>query len=494
MKRIKVDEQSSFLLGAICISLLIFNNGFYLFFPVFIIYILLYRLQQPYKPGIFSLIAIQHFLQIAAAVWLCNFLEKDINYNTPSRSTAVIASSIGLCFLLSPIIYYQNKIPPQTIESLKQWVNQFSIEKVMYAYIVSFFVASFLGSIAFVFGGLSQIIISLVKVKWVLFLLFGYMCYLKKEKFNIFYFFIVFEFINGFLGFFSDFKTVIYFLVVLLFSLVEKLNFKQVFSAVMISVVLGFFALVWTNIKGDYRSFLNGGKKSQAVLVERGEAFDKLVDLSLNVNNEGLNGSIVNLLDRLQYTYHFAKTIDRMPSVLPFENGANWLLSLEFTTTPRILNPDKPNYDATEKTKKYTGLKYAGRKQGASFSLGYFPDCFIDFGIYGMMVMLFAIGVMYMYIYAYLLRKSSKNLVFNYAVVGAFFLEFNALEMDSTYLLGRLFSSIVTFFVLVKFFFPWLINYLSIGVEKVEKKVLMPGTDGELASAATVETPTTSPK
>ena len=79
-----------------------------------------------------------------------------------------------------------------------------------------------------------------------------------------------------------------------------------------------------------------------------------------------------------------------------------------------------------------------------------------------MMFMLLAIGTLYAIIYKYLLRKSSKNLIFNYAVVSAFFLEFNALEADSTYLLGRLFSSFVTFYLLIHFFFPWLIKYISI--------------------------------
>lgn len=469
MKAIKVDEQSSFLLVVICLSLLLFNNGFYLFFPVLIIYLVLYLLQQPYKPGVFSLIAIQHFLQIAAAVWLCNFLDKDINYNTHSRSTAIIASSVGLCFLMAPIIYYHRKMPSQSRKSLSEHVNIFSTQKVMYLYIISFFVASFLGSIAFIFGGFTQILISLVKIKWVLFLLFGYICLLKKEKVNIFYLFVVLEFFNGFLGFFSDFKTVVYFLVILIISMVERLNFKQVFSVAIIAVVLGFFALVWTNIKGEYRSFLSGGEKSQAVTADKGEALDKLVDLSANVNHEKLNSSVFDFLDRLQYTYHFAKTMDRIPAIMPFENGANWLLSLEFTTTPRFLNPDKPNFDATEKTKKYTGIKYAGRDQGTSFSLGYFPDAYIDFGIYGMMVFLFFLGMLYMLIYSYLLRKSSKNIVFNYSVAGAFFLEFNALEMDSTYLLGRLFSSIVTFYFLIQFLFPWIIRYITINREKTEQ-------------------------
>lgn len=466
IKRIKIDEQSSFLLTGLCLCLLLFNNGWYLFFPVAAIYLLLFLIQLPYKPGIFSLIAIQHFLQIASAVWLCNFLDKDIDYNTASRSTATMASCVGLVIMLAPIIYYHNKMPNTSRYDLVNSISGFSIVKVMYMYIASFFIASFLGSIAFVFGGFAQIIISIVKVKWLLFILFGYMCFLKNEKLNIFYLFIFLEFANGFLGFFSDFKTVIYFVVVLIIGLIEKLNFKQVFLVCLTSVFLGFFALVWTNIKGDYRNFLNGGEKSQSVTVERDAAIDKLIDLSSSVNEKSLNTSVVDMLDRLQYTYHFAKTIDRVPNYLPFENGANWLTSLEYTTTPRFLNPDKPNYDATEKTKKYTGIRYAGRQEGASFSLGYFPDCYIDFGLYGMMFLLLAIGFLYKFIYAYLLKNSSKSLVFNYAVVGAFFLEFNALEMDSTYFLGRLFSSMVTFYLLIKFLFPWMINVITIKVIK----------------------------
>lgn len=166
-----------------------------------------------------------------------------------------------------------------------------------------------------------------------------------------------------------------------------------------------------------------------------------------------------------------------MPSVMPFENGANWLNSLSFATTPRFLNPNKPLYDATAKVRKYTGLRYLGKEYGVSFSLGYFGDCFIDLGLTGMMVILLILGFIYGKMYFYLMRNSSQNMVFNYCVVCAYFMEFSAMEMDSTFLLGRLFASFLTFFVLIKFFFPWLINYLSIGVEKVlNKGLLIPET------------------
>lgn len=468
---IKIDSFSWFFIVSLVSFTLVVQNGFYVTLPLVTLLLLLYNVQKPFTPGVFSLIIIQHFLQIAAGVWLCNYLGKDIDYNTPSRSVAIIASCIGLFFLIYPIMYVHKRLPTQTVSSLRQSVLQFSSQKVLYAYIISFFISSSLASVAFIFGGLTQIIVSFMKVKWLLFLLFGYQCLLKKENKKLFTLFVLFEFLNGFLGFFSDFKTVVFFLLILVISLIDRLNFKYVFLVVIIGISLGFFALSWSSIKGDYRKFLNGGSKTQVVVVDRDQAIDKLVDLSKNINSESLNDAMVGFLDRLQYTYHFAKTIDRVPEVLPFENGKNWLASIEFTTTPRLLNPNKPILEATVKTKKYTGLAYLGNKEGVSFSLGYFPDSYIDFGLYGMMFELLALGILYAGVYNYLLKKSSRNLIFNYATVGAFFMEFNALEMDSTYLLGRLFASIVTFYVLVKFFFPWLIRILSVSNEKDESSI-----------------------
>ncbi len=475
MKQIKIDEQSKFFFIVILISLLLFNNGVYMFLPTVVLYIVLYNLQQPLKPAVFSLVLITHFISIIAGVWLANYLEKEINYRSPSQASAIVASSIGLIFLIGPIIYFQNKVPAQTKASLKAYADQFSGERVMYAYIISYFTFSALGGVAFLFGGLTQIIISLVKVKWLLFLLFGFQCFLKDNNKKIFYIFVGFEFISGFLSFFSDFKTVIFFLAVLVIALVDKLTFKQVFSVMAIGVGLAIFGLVWTNVKSEYRSFLNSGGKDQVVGVESDAAFTKLYDLSSNVDNSKLNGSVVQMLDRLQYTYHFAKTIDRMPSIVPFQNGDNWLSSLEFATTPRFLNPNKPTFDATSKVRKYTGLNYLGKEQGVSFSLGYFGDCFIDFGLWGMMGMLSVLGFLYGKIYFWLLKTASKNILFNYCVVSAFFMEFTGLEMDSTYLFGRLFSSFLTFFLLIKFFFPWLIRYLSKAPEK-EKSSVVPHT------------------
>lgn len=469
LKRITIDQESQAFLLILLASLLLFNNGLYLLVPCAVLFYVLYNLQQPNKPGIFSVIALQHFMQIIAAVILCNYLGKDINYNTPSRSTAVVAASIGLIFLLAPVYYFQSKIPPQTISSLRQYAARLSTQKIMNLYIAAFFITNSLAAVAFLFSGLTQIIFSLVKVKWMLFLLFGFQCMLKNERKSMFYIFVTFEFLSGFISYFSEFKIVLYYLLFLIITFVYELKFKQIIIVAIIGTLLAAFALVWTNIKGEYRKFLNAGSTQQVVGVEGNEALDKLYDLSSKVDNQKLDGSVVQFLDRLQYTYHFAKAIDRVPAGVPFQNGKNWLTSLEFATTPRFLNPNKPIYSATEKAIKYTGLQYRGAKWGVSFSLGYFADAYVDLGLYGMMLILLILGTIYGNIYYYLMRNASTNLVFNYAVVGAFFMEFNAIEMDSTLVLGRLFASFVTFFALIKVFFPWVMNYISLQEEKVVK-------------------------
>jgi hypothetical protein len=182
IKKIKVDDLSMVFIVGVLLLCLVLNNGFYIFLPMLTLCVLIAFVQQPYKPGVFSLIIFQHFLQIAAGVWLCNYLDQDIDYNTASRSTATVAACIGLTFLMLPIIYFQAKIPEQNLTTLREAVTKFSSRKVMIAYMISFFVSSSLGSVAFLFGGLTQVIFSFVKIKWLLFLLFGYQSFLKNEN------------------------------------------------------------------------------------------------------------------------------------------------------------------------------------------------------------------------------------------------------------------------------------------------------------------------
>jgi len=458
-KRVYFDNDAQGLLLLLGLSLLFFNNALYLALGMLLFGYIIYRLQIPYKPSIFTIVFLYHFIQVSAWVWMVNYMGVDINFKSPHSGLAVLLAYLGLIVLLGPVIYFNDKIPPVNFSILKKHADKLSIQKTFIAYVIAFFSMNALGALAFAFSGLSQIIISLVNVKWFFFMLFGFQVIIKRKMVKEFVIFVAVEFVLGFFSFFSDFKTVFFFLACLLVTFLVKVSLKQLVLAVVAIIFVAFMGITWTAIKGEYRTFLNQGSKTQTVQVSQGEAFDKLVELT---EQEKDTSASISFFDRLQYTWHLAKAMDHVPSVVPYQDGANWWESITFALTPRYFNPDKPKYEASKKATKYTGIGYLGARSGVSFSLGYFADGYVDFGYFGMFIPLFLLGLLYGITYYYFLRRSSTNLIFNYAVVGALFMEFTALEMDSTYLTGRLFSDLLTFFMLRLFLFPWLIKYLEV--------------------------------
>jgi hypothetical protein len=454
------DGAQGFLILFLLCSLFL-NNGIYLFIGALCFAGLSIRLQQPMKPSVFTLIFIYHFLQVAAFILLSNYSEQDINFKSPSSGQATIVAYVGMFFLFYPIVYFQNKIPNLTFHQLKAHAGKLSVKRIFTCYIISFFTAGSLTLLASSFGGYAQITYSIINVKWLFFVLFGFKAILNKEMKREFFIVVILEFLLGFFSYFSNFKTVVFFTGFIYLILLQRVYLRQLIVAGGILLLAFFVGVIWTSIKGEYRSFLNTGSNTQVVSVSQNDALIKLAELTDKQNQSSFDASVNNFFERIQYTYHLAKTMDRVPSVIPYQLGKNLGSTIEFVFTPRILNPDKPSYEATSKTSWYTGIIYAGASSGTSFSLGYFADCYIDFGLFGMFIPLLFLGWIYGVTYFYFVRKSSNNFLFNYAVVGAMFMEFLAFEMDSTFLLGRLAATLLTFFMLKTFFFPWLIKYLS---------------------------------
>jgi len=463
------DDGSKGLLIVLLISQLFFTNGIILFLGMGIFFILFTNLQQPFKPAVFSIILLYHFIQISAGIWQSNYLGREINYRSDHTDNAIIMSYLGLVPLFLPIIYYQNKIPALSLGKLREQANRLSIEKTFRVYVIAFFAMNALTGIAFFIPSLTQIIFSLGNIKWMLFLLFGFQALLKKRKIREFTIFALLEFAMGFYSYFSEFKTVIFYVLFLFLCLMAAIRFNKVIIGAIAITILVIGGVFWTSIKGDYRTFLNKGSKSQSVQVEKSAALDKLLELSSKQNASTFNGAMEDFLDRLQYTYHLAKAMDRVPEVIPYQEGANWGTTLGFVLTPRILDPNKGTYDASVKATKYTGIQYMGVKRGVSVSLGYFADGYIDFGYLGMFFPLLILGLIYGKAYYYFIRRASDNFLFNFSVVGAMFMELFAFESDSIFLFGRLYVNILVFFILRLTVFPRLIGYIRMPAKTKEQ-------------------------
>jgi hypothetical protein len=468
--KIYLDDGAKSFLLILLFSQLLFTNGIILLGGLIIFFILFYNLQQPYKPSIFTIILVYHFLQISAGIWQSNNLGKDINYRSDSTDIAIILSYIGLLCIFLPIIYYQNKIPKLSLEQFKKSADTLSINKTFRVYVIGFFVLNALTGIAFFIPSLTQIIFSLGNIKWFLFLLFGFQSILKNRMRKEFYFFCILEFALGFFSYFSEFKTIIFYILMLLLTLLAVIELRKMILVSVALVAFFFAGVFWTSIKGEYRLFLNKGSKTQTVQVEKEDAFNKLKELSEKQNENTFNSAVGGFFDRLQYTYHLAKTMDRVPRVLPYQDGTNWGTTLQFVLTPRILNPNKGVYDASEKASKYTGMRFAGVKKGTSISLGYFADGYIDFGYVGMFIPLLILGFIYGASYFYFVKNSSNNYVFNFAVVSSMYLEMIAMESDSIFIAGRLYVTLLVFFLLKRFFFPRLMNYIRMPLKPIEQE------------------------
>lgn len=470
--KVHFDAGSQGVMMILLLSQFFFTNGLILFAGMFVLFMLFNNLQQPYKPGVFSIILVYHFIQISAGIWQSNYLGKEINWRSDSTDYATILSYIGLLALFLPIIYYQNKIPAITRETFVRHADKLSIDKTFRVYVISFFAMNALIGVAFAVPALTQIIYSLGNIKWFCFLLFGYQSILKKRRQKEFYLFCALEFAMGFYSYFSDFKTIIFFIGSLYLCLIIYVSFNKLLIAIIGVALLFGAGVFWTGIKVEYRTFLNQGSKTQSVQVEKGDALNKLLELS---EKERSTDAVGDFLDRFQYTYHLAKTMDRVPSVIPYQNGNNWGETIAFVFTPRVLNPDKATYDASVKASKYTGIQYSGVKRGVSVSLGYFADGYIDFGYIGMFIPLLILGFIYGSSYFYFVKNSSRNYVFNYAVVGALFMEFFAFESDNIFVLGRLYVNLLVFFLLKIFLFPRLMDYIKIPERKKSEDEEAPG-------------------
>src|SRR4051812_19397097 len=125
-KKIEFDYGAKSFLVLLLISQLFFDNGIYLFCGAISFAVIFSNLQHPYKPSVFTLIFVYHFIQVSAWIWLSNYLGKDINYKSDHSGSAIIAGYIGLVVMFMPIIYFQNKIPPVSLNILRSHAARLS--------------------------------------------------------------------------------------------------------------------------------------------------------------------------------------------------------------------------------------------------------------------------------------------------------------------------------------------------------------------------------
>jgi hypothetical protein len=165
------------------------------------------------------------------------------------------------------------------------------------------------------------------------------------------------------------------------------------------------------------------------------------------------------MLRRLSYVEFFGAVINFVPANMPYANGTILADAVTRPFMPRIFFPAKSVIDDTELTNRYTG-GLADNSDGSSISLGFVAESYIDFGPFGMMFALAAIGFFYGYLYNRLMRATYGSPLLGMSMTTAMLLTVGTLDNSFIKVFGGIIATLMVVLLImtkvIPSWYPWL--------------------------------------
>lgn len=344
---------------------------------------------RPGEPAVILFIFGYQWIQASIAIFVANLKGLPINETAElSVSNMGDATALSLLGLLTIVGCFRLTAGPtrkSVIQRASLEASRVSVGSLVIAYVLSIIGALVVQYVATIFQELQQPILALLSFKDAVFLIIAYVGFKRGGQFRtLFYFACAFEFITSLTGYFSEFQIVfIYTFIAMLASGMRLHASKLIGIGVLIAVAI-FAGVVWTAVKVEYRWYLNGGTAQQVVSVGPYDALRTLGRMVFSVDGAQLAYGVDRFVSRLSYVEFFGASINNVPALVKHTEGALWGNALVHPFTPRVFFPNKPEIDSSKQTNKYTGVRVAGREQGAQISIGYMGESYIDFGFWGM--------------------------------------------------------------------------------------------------------------
>ncbi|MBS1834773.1 MAG: hypothetical protein JST65_18790 [Acidobacteria bacterium] len=272
----------------------------------------------------------------------------------------------------------------------------------------------------------------------------------------------------GFLGFFSGFKDILFLTVVVIGTSVTSLRRLLVSPSLWLSVaaatvLLGF----WQLTKVDYRGFANGGTRQQVVTVSRDQQLAYLRDRAAEFGPEELAEGLGLVVERIGYLDFFSGVLDNVPARVPHQNGRLWGETVQHVFLPRVLFPGKGAINDSDRTNEYSGMRVSDAAHGASISIGYAGESYIDFGPFWMFPPIFLLGVLWGWGYRLLARTGGAKLL-SVAAASTFVLS-GALYFESSNIkiVGGAITLLLVLWLVLRFFDEVIWAFLTGGTPNI---------------------------
>jgi hypothetical protein len=253
---------------------------------------------------------------------------------------------------------------------------------------------------------------------------------------------VLIEVARGFTGFYSEFKDPVLLAMVAAVEVFRPRRPAQWLLLASLAVVAIMLGTVWIGIRSDIREDMTTG-----VPRPRAERLVFAAELARewwNAEAELKMYDLDDLVERMWDIYYTALALDRVPAVLPHEDGAITWSAVQHVLMPRFLFPDKPPLPSeSEQVYHYTGLKVAGRESNTTIAFGAVIESYIDFGVPGMFVPPLLLGIFLGAVYRWLLNNVHHEEILLALVAVGFWSTLMPYNMTWAKILGKFLTSLV---------------------------------------------------
>ena len=415
-------------------------------------------LLRPGEPPILLLIFAYQWVQAAIGLFYGNLRGLSINLLSAYPGRDGMAAFLLLTGLLVLSITIHLSAGP-CIRGLFPRVHAFVAARPLrfwlWLFVWAWIFSTICASIAWRSGGLRQVLLNLANIQWAAFLLLTVATFAVSNRSKVPWILAFgFMFAISIGGYFSSFKNVFLYALIGLVASKVRFNYRMLLPVTILTSVLLFLGLIWTAIKVEYRTFVNQGSNQQIVRVPYSDRIGELAHLVSQLNANDLPPAADQLMQRLMYYQFFGVVLNRVPSVFPYADGEIWLDAVRRPFMPRLLFPNKSVVNDSDLTNRYTGLGVATASRGASISMGYMAEAYIDFGPILMFLPIAVLGLILGSFYRRLLSQSGLGAALGVALAPFALMPALFLETSSLKLVPALGLSIISCWLILNFLAP----------------------------------------
>lgn len=414
-------------------------------------------LWRPHESPILIFVFLYQWMQSSIAIFHSNKLGISVQEYSViggNSSSAIIMSLFAILAVSVGMRCAAGPVRESDGEAVRASVLQQPLERWFRLYII----AVVIGVVALVFSrmlpALSQPLQAVANMKWAFFFALAYGAFVSGRALG--YMFLgafLAELALGLGGYFSDFKTVIFVSLMAAVASGVRMTPGRVAALGALGALLVALSIIWTGVKGEFRSFVAGGEVSQSLSVGYAARLSKLSELVGRLDATTLAGATDQTFRRLSYVEIFGVVTENVPDQIPYEHGAIWWDAVSRPFMPRFLFPSKAAIDDSYRTNYYTGGK-TGTYKATSISIGYIGESYVDFGPFGMIAMTFILGGFYGLAYRYFMMWHISRGIVGASLITAALLAGAPLESSITKVLGSIVVSLVVAWLAARIAIP----------------------------------------